>query len=51
MNAGGRADIDDIIGRQNGVFVMFDHDDSIADIAQMFQRIEQAGVVALVQAD
>ena len=51
MDAGGRADIDDIIGRQDRVLVMLDDDHRIADIAQVLQRIEQAGIVALVQAD
>ena len=30
---------------------MFDDDHRIADIAQVFQRVEQAGIVALVQTD
>ena len=32
------ADIDDVIGAMNGVFVMLDDDHRIADVAQAFQR-------------
>jgi hypothetical protein len=51
MDAGGRADVDDIVGLQDGVLVVLDHDDRVADVAQVLQRVEQAGIVALVQAD
>lgn len=51
MYAGGRADIDDVVGRQDRILVMLDDNDGIADIAQMLQRFEKAGIVALVQAD
>ena len=51
VNAGCRADIQQIIRRQNGVLVMLDDNHRIAEIAQMAQRIEQPGIVALMQAD
>ncbi len=51
MDAGGRADVDDIVGGQDRVLVMLDHDDRVAEVAQVLQRVEQAGIVALVQAD
>ncbi len=51
MDAGGRADVDDIVGRHDGVLVMLDDDDGVAEVAQVLQRVEQAGIVALVQAD
>ena len=51
MDAGAGADIDDMIGREDRVLVMFDDDDGIAEIAQPPQRLEQARIVALVQAD
>ena len=44
-------DVDDIIGGADGILVMFDDDDRVAEIAQPLQRDEQAVVVALVQAD
>ena len=40
MDTGSRADIDDIVGGQDGVFVMFDDDYGIADVAQVFQCFE-----------
>ncbi|EEG34613.1 hypothetical protein NEIFLAOT_00229 [Neisseria flavescens NRL30031/H210] len=45
------AHIDDEIGFADGVFVVFDHNHAVAQIAQAFEGGEQAVVVALVQAD
>ena len=49
--AGARADIDDPVGRAHRLFVVLDDDQRVAEIAQALQRVDQAGVVALVQAD
>jgi hypothetical protein len=35
----------------DGVFIVFDHDHAVAQIAQALEGAEQAVVVALVQAD
>ena len=51
MHAGARADIDHIVGDADGVFVVLDDDDGVAEVAQPLQRFEQAGVVALMQPD
>ncbi len=51
VDAGTRADIDDMIGGEDRVLVMLDDDHCIADVAQVLQRVEQAVVVALMQAD
>ena len=51
MDAGAGADIDDIVGLADGILVMLDDDHRVAEIAQMDQRFEQPGIVALVQAD
>ena len=51
MDAGGRTQIDDIIRRQDGLLVMLDNDHRIAEVAQPAQAFQQAGIVALVQAD
>ncbi len=51
MHAGAGADIDDIVGGEDGVLVMLDDDDGIAEVAQAPQGLEQAGIVALMQAD
>ena len=51
VDAGAGADIDDIIGGEDGVFVVLDHDDRIAEVAQPTQGFQQPGVVALVQPD
>ena len=51
MHAGSRPEIDDIIGLPDRILVVLDHDDRIAEIAQIRQRVEQPLIVALVQAD
>ena len=51
MNSCSGTDIDDVIGTHDGLFIMLYHDHCIAEIAQMKQRFEQTGIVALMQAD
>ncbi len=41
VRAGAGADVDHVIGRANGVFVVLDDDHGVADVAQVFQRAEQ----------
>ena len=48
MLAGARAHVHDVIGGQDGVEVVLDDDDGVAQIAQPFQGGQQAVVVALV---
>ena len=45
------AEIEHIIGVADGVFVVLDDEDRVAEIAQSFERLDEAIVVALVQAD
>src|SRR3972149_1519989 len=49
--SGARAEVDDIVRRLNRLPVVFDDDHGIAQVAQASERLEQAAVVALVQAD
>ena len=51
MDAGAGADIEDVIGLQDRVFVMLDDDHGVAKVAQALQGHEKAFVVALMQAD
>jgi hypothetical protein len=51
VHAGAGADVDDVVGAADRVFVVLDDDDGVAEVAQARQRAEQAFVVALVQAD
>ena len=51
VDARTRADVNDVIGSSDGVFVVFDDDDGVAEVAQAQEAFKQAGVVALVQAD
>ena len=45
------ADVDDVIGRLDGRFVVLDDDQRIADVAEADERLDQPVVVALMQAD
>ena len=51
VDAGAGADVDDVIGGEDRVLVMLDDEHGVAEVAQMFQRHEQARVVALMQPD
>ena len=43
-----RSEVDDVVRCTNGVFVVLNHHHAIADVAQMFERFDQAHVIALV---
>ena len=43
--------VDNIVGCTNGILVMFNNQNRIAQIAQTFQRFKQTVIIALVQAD
>ena len=49
--AGARAEVDDVVGRLDGVRVVLHHDDRVAQVAQPAQGRQQTLVVALMQAD
>ena len=49
--AGVRADVDDPVGRADGVLVVLDDDEGVAEVAQPDQRLDEPVVVALVQPD
>ena len=49
--AGARADVDDPVGGADGVLVVLDHDQRVAQVLQPDQRLDQPVVVPLVQAD
>jgi hypothetical protein len=49
--AGARADVDDVVGAADRVFVVFDHHQRVALVAELVQRVEQDAVVARMQAD
>lgn len=51
VNPSAGADVDDVVGGANGVFVMFNDNDRVAQITQVDKRTEQAFVITLVQAD
>ncbi len=49
--SGAGAEVDDVVGAADGVFVVFNHEHGVAEVAQVFERGEQAVVVAMMQAD
>ena len=51
MDAGAGADVDQIVGGADGLLVVLDDDHRVAEVAQVLERLQQPGVVALVQAD
>ncbi len=46
-----RTDVDDPVGGADGVFVVLDDDQRVAEVLQLDERVDEAPVVALVQAD
>ena len=51
VHTGARAHVDHVVGGAHHVFVVFHHQHTVADVAQVFERVNQPVVVALVQAD
>ncbi len=51
MHARGRPHVDDIVGGEDGLLVVLDHQHGVAEVAQALEAGQEAGVVALVQAD
>ena len=43
--------VDDVIGRPDGLLVVLHHDHRVSQLAEAFERAQELGVVALVQAD
>jgi len=51
MHTRPRPNLDDVIGCAHSRLVVLDHDDGVADVAQLLQRANHPGVVAWVQPD
>ncbi len=51
VDAGAGTQVDDVVGLADGVLIVLDDDDGVAEIAQIDQRVEQPLVVALMQTD
>src|SRR6202041_2668775 len=45
------AEIEDVVGMANGLLVMLDDQDRVAQVAQRFERDDQPHIVTLMQAD
>ena len=44
-------DVDDVVGHLDRVLVVLDHDHGVAEVAEAHERVDEAVVVALVEAD
>ena len=51
VHARAESHVDHVVGGANRIFVVLDDDHRVAEVAQVLQRVDQAAVVALVQAD
>src|SRR4051812_31405932 len=51
VRAGAGADVDQMVGGADAVLVVLDHEHRVAEVAEAEQGTDQAGVVALVEAD
>ena len=49
--AGAGAEVEDVVGVADGVFVVLDDEDGVAEVAEVFEGLDEALVVALVEAD
>ena len=51
MLASARSHVDHVVGRQDGLGIVLDHDHAVAQVAQVLERGEQPIVVALMKPD
>ena len=51
VTSGAGAEVDHVVGAANGFLIVLDHQHGIAEVAQLFERLQQAIVVAMMQAD
>ena len=51
MLTGAGPDVDDVVGDADGLLVVLDDEHRVAEVAQAHERVDEPGVVALVQAD
>ena len=51
MDARAGAHVDDVVGGEDGLAIVLDDDDGVAEVAQAGLRLDEARVVARVEAD
>ncbi len=51
VTSGSRTEVYHVVSAADGLLVVFHHQHGISEIAQLFERLEQSGVVAVMQAD
>ncbi len=50
-SSGAGAKVEDIVGVADGVFIVLDDEDGVAEVAELFEGLDEAVVVALMKAD
>ena len=51
VDAGAGADVEHVVRGTDHVFIVLDDEDGVSDVREMAERVDEAGVVALVQTD
>ena len=51
MHASARTHVNHMISTENCIFVVFDHNDRVAQVAQAFQGFKKPSIVPLMQSD
>ena len=51
MHPSAHANVNDMVGKANGIFIVFHHNHGVAKVAQASERLQQTVIVALVQAN
>ena len=51
LPSGPWTDVDDIVGSEHHVTIMFDDDDGVSQVTQLLERLDEPFVVALVESD
>ena len=49
VHAGTRADIDNMVGIADGVFIVLDHQDRIAQVTEMNERAQKPFIIPLME--
>ena len=51
VDARSRTYVDDMVGGEHGVLVVLHHDDAVANVAKLLQRVDKSMIITLMQAD
>jgi hypothetical protein len=49
--SGSRTEVEDVVGVTDGFFIVLDDEDGVAEVAESFEGVDEALIVALMEAD